>query len=219
MEEVISRSHERRHKWSRMRAPSSGWRQRLVQNCMARMKAERGAAVISSRAQRYAILSQEAASLRDIDRMPPELTTANVNELIGELEEALEAERQEMEQRVLREEQMALAEQDADVRELLQFHRRFGEGAAEGEVLCPVCSAHCLEVRDGIVGCSCGLKLEAYDNLTLEAVRETLLSAIEEHADGRCLSRSTPRFSCKQRFGFSFIHAFCDTCDLDRIVL
>lgn len=221
MEDLGSRSHERRHKWSRTRAPSAGWRERLLQKCMARVKSERDAAVASCRQVRYAILAEEAATLRDVDSRPPELTSAEVNELIEELEHALEMERREVEQRMLREHQAVVAERDDDVRELLQFHRRFGEGAAEGEVLCPVCSKDCLHVRHGVVFCNCGLRLDGgtYDNLTLELVRERLLEVIDEHSRGNCLRKKAPSFSCKQRFGFTFMHAFCDACNLDCIVL
>lgn len=221
MESLSPRMHERRHRWSRTRAPSAGWRERLLQKCMERVKAGREAAVALSRQQRYAILAQEAAGLRDVDRRPPALTTGEVNALIDELEAALDAERREAEQRALRDHQRAAAERDADVRELLDFHRRCGDGAAPGEVLCPVCSRDVLHVQHGVVFCRCGLRLDGgtNDNLTLELVRERLLEVIEEHAKGSCPRRRAPTFSCKDRFGFTFMHAYCDACDLDCIVL
>lgn len=107
---------------------------------MARVKQERDATVASARQIRCAILTHEAAALRDVDRRPPALSTGELNALIAELEAALEEERREAEQRALREHQMAVAERDDDVRELVRFYRRFGDGAAEGEVLFPVCS-------------------------------------------------------------------------------
>lgn len=204
-----------------MRAPSAAWRERLLQTCMARVKAEREAQIASTRSRRYAILTQEASTLRDLDRKPPELSTTELNALIEELEAALDAERREAEERMLREQQMLIAESDEEMRELLRMHRRVGDGAKEGEVLCPVCSVDRLNVREGVVFCRCGLRLDGgtYDNLTLEMVRERLLEVIEEHAGRGCARRRPPTFSCREKFGFTFMHAFCDACDLDCIVL
>lgn len=211
----------RRHKWSRTHAPSAGWRGRLLRNCLARVKEEREASVSCARARRFAILAQEASQLRDVDQHPPELSTEEISMLIDELEAALEAERREDEQRAIREHQMFLAERDAEVRELVNFHSRFGEGPRPWDVLCPVCSVNMLHVQHGVVFCACGLRLDGgtYDNLTLDVVRERLGQVIEEHTRRDCPRNKSPTFSRRERFGFTFMHAHCDACELDCIVL
>lgn len=188
---------------------------------MARVKAEREAQIASSRSRRYAIVEQEASVLRDLDRKPPELSTEELNALIEELEQALDVERRKEEERMMREQQLLMAESDEEMRELILLHRRMGDGAREGEVLCPVCSVDCLNVREGVVFCRCGLRLDGgtYDNLTLDLVRERLLEVIEEHGRKGCARQRPPTFSCREKFGFTFMHAFCDACDLDCIVL
>lgn len=221
MDDYPERFMVRRHKWSRTRAPCTGWRKRLLQNCIARVKAEREELISGARARRYAILAQEASQLREAGEQSPELSTEEINALIDELEEALDLERRAAEEMAIREHQKSLAEGDADVRELVDFHSRFGDVTCSSEVFCPLCSRDVLQVRHGVVFCSCGLRLDGgtYDNLTIDVVRERLGQVFEEHTKSRCPQKKSPTFSCEERFGFTFMHACCDTCKFDCIVL
>lgn len=221
MSDMEDRQSTRRHKWSRTRAPCAEWRQRLLQNCVARAKVERENLISSARAKRFAILREEATFLRELGHRPPELSFDEINTLVEELEEALDKERRSAEEHAMQEHQRLLADTDADVRELVAFHTRFQEVSTSSNVLCPVCARNILHVQHGVVFCSCGLRLDGgtYDNLTLDVVRARLAQVFEEHATRPCSKSGPPTFSCRERFGFTFMHAQCETCGMDSIVL
>lgn len=186
---------------------------------MDRVRAEREANVASSRAQRREIVTQEANNLQCLgEEEPPQLSVEEMNGLIEELETELDKEKRERELQMLRDLEEIIRDRDDDVQELVEG---YGRGAVEGGVICPVCERNSLCVRDGVVFCRCGLRLDGgtYDQLTLEMVRQRLLEVIAEHGQRGCYRRRPPTFACKERFGFTFMHAYCDACDLDCIVL
>lgn len=221
MNGMSERSNARRHKWSRTQAPCAEWRKRLLQNCVARVKAEREETVSSARARRLAILAEEASHLRNAGNRALELSSDEINTLVADLEEAITKERRAAEEAAIREHRQSLAETDADLRELVAFHTRFEGVSTSSAVFCPLCTRDVLQVRHGVLFCSCGLRLDGgtYDNLTLDVVRARLAQVLDEHSKRICCQKGAPSFSCHERFGFTFMHARCDSCRMDSIVL
>lgn len=218
----------RRRTWGRTQAPSDGWRERLLRRCVARVKAGRDGAVGDARRRRTAVL-QECRdaddpwdALGDPDEEPRSLTESDVCALLEDLEAALDAEHRREEARELDEYERTLEEQDADIAELVAFQDRLRISSDdESSVLCPMCAKDRVHVRNGVVFCSCGLRLDGgtMDNITLDMVRERLAEVITAHGASECTASHAPMFEQRDLFGFSFLYATCKNCKLDYVAL
>ncbi|CAN8063515.1 unnamed protein product [Agarophyton chilense] len=198
-------------------APPDEWRQRLLKHCLHRMKSDRDDEMHNRRRARLKIIEEEVA------RLNPERSYLSDNDLetfIADLEAAMDAERREAEMRLIESEEQMIqdferlgkeqAQQDS---ELFAFHEH-NDDTDSTKVLCPVCERGKLYVREGVVFCRCGVRIDGgtYDNLTSEMVKQRLEHVFAQHA--HC--GSSPKFELRHMFG-TFLWATC-RCGEDFIV-
>lgn len=226
----------RLHKWARVQAPSAEWRARLLANCVQRVKTSRQEDLQQRRKKRMQIICEEVDRLQspfnfDGTQNAPVLTDMQLSTLIDDLEAAIEAESREAEAVLISEFEALRAESEDDISELVDFHHRVSHPASQhGEhVTCPVCVRDVLHVRQGVVFCACGLRLDGgtCDNLTIDIVSERISQTVSEH-NAHC--QSLPTFQLQNALGKPsnqssdrsipvFLWATCSQCQFESVVL
>lgn len=209
-------------KWARIRAPSDSWRQRLLSNCLTRLKTSREEILSSRRATRINILHQEADRARFLqtstDSIPPPLTDAELNALADELEQVLQQERQEEETRMLMDVEHARRASADDLAQLVAFHER--NQKQEQGVVCPVCGVNKMSIGNGRMRCSCGLDVMMATNAvwTEENVQAKLANVVETHTR---ICPAQLRFwqDCVPTVQGSFLWTGCVHCGVETIAL
>lgn len=205
-------------KWKRTLAPPKEWRERLIRNCMDRMKMSRSEEVDRRRKNRLKVIREEAALL-----IPEETTICDedLESLIADLEEAIDAERREAEVKFLQEEEKLvydfeqLGQEMNELDSELFVFQNNRKTDNENETLCPVCERGVLHVREGVVFCGCGLRINGgtYDNINSEMVKERLEQVFARHST----CPSSPKFEVRHSFG-TFLWATC-RCGEEEIVI
>lgn len=196
----MSTTSRRLHKWARVHAPTDQWRQRLLKSCITRMKNNRCAEHDQRRKLRVKLVTENHENLNAQDQ----------NELLELLEEIDRAENQQMEQIF----QSLQLHDDQHIDHLLSNNKTDG-------VLCPVCSAGCLELVKGVLGCrGCGLRIECKgcrDGLGVDMVRERLCDVYSAHGDSLCQGNLV--FDVRRQDFGEFMWASCDSCKHECIVV
>ncbi|KAI0557756.1 RPA-interacting protein [Gracilaria domingensis] len=208
----------RPYKWKRTMAPPEEWRQRLLKQCLHRIKCDRENELRNRRKGRMRIIEEEVARLRPQEEF---LSEDDLEALIADLEAAMDAERREAERNLIEAEEKMIQdferlgrEQAEFDTELFAFHEQ-NDAADAAQVLCPVCERGKLHVREGVVFCRCGVRIDGgtCDNLTTDIVKERLEQVFAKHAN----CGSSPKFDVRHNFG-TFLWAHC-RCGDDLIVL
>lgn len=150
------------------------------------------------------------------------LSDGEISALIAELEASIDEERRKEEQLALDAYQQARAQEasaEEDISELFEFQQKLNI-RDEQFVLCPLCKRDGLHVRNGVVFCACGMRLDGgtFDSVTIDMVKERLAQVLTKHEQSPCTS-TQPKFEQRTMLKYSFLHILCDQCHTDEIVL
>lgn len=233
----------RAFKWARTHGPSDQWRQRLLRNCLQRMKESRSADLAERRKERMRIVEEETKRWhptanstlvsiqngRDNNRCTGnghasmEGDQEELVAILEDLDHALQTERMEQQREsddAVREVlECVIREIDDDVAQLVDMHEGLSLTPVQRDdfVLCPVCNRSGLMLQSGTLYCACGLRVDCgtEGNLTLAVVRNRLSETLTKHQ--LCCSGRLG-FGVRQTFG-SFLWASCATCRFESVVL
>lgn len=208
----------RPYKWKRTMAPPEEWRRRLLRQCLKRMKHTRNEELHNRRKARLRMIEEEAARLNS---EPTHLCDEDLEALIADLEAAMDAERREAEQKLIEAEEKLIQDFERLGNEVANLDNELYTFQEErvredsSDLICPVCERGSLHVREGVVFCRCGVRVDGgtYDNLTSDMVKQRLEQVFAQHAN----CGSSPKFEVRDVFG-SFLWAHC-RCGEDGIVL
>lgn len=202
----------RRHRVSaRHRAPTRMAREKLLEKVLASARAKRCAAVDARRAARVLAKRRDLFDVDDDFEEPVELTDEQIDTLLAEIEAEVESDRRDAEQAELeRYEREGMGE----IEELLAFQSL---SIDDSFVKCPACTTGGLLVREGVVVCNCGLRVNcgSLENVTPDIVRQRLADVHTKHE--RC--GGMLKFESKHLLDSQFLLMRCFGCNAEEIVL
>ncbi len=186
-------------------------REKLLEQVLASARAKRCAAVDARRAARVLAKRRDLFDVDHFDE-PLELTDEQINSLLAEIEAEVEADRREAEQAAL---ERYERDQLGEIEELLAFQSL---SIDDSFVKCPACATGGLLVREGVVVCSCGLRVNcgSVESVTPDIVRQRLADVHSKHE--RC-GGGVLKFEAKNILDNQFLHMRCSGCDAEEIVL
>ncbi|XP_063971720.1 RPA-interacting protein B-like [Lytechinus pictus] len=134
----------------------------------------------------------------------------------GLIEEELDL-REELQEELIKEEMSMITEYEASLRLEEEQLQATVDHFTEGSVVCPLCQRNWLLINQGIIFCSCGLRIDtAQDSLNLENVGQSLELGVSQHS---ALCPVTPVFALMDLEGLHNLVMSCESCGFLHIVI